>query len=101
VFLVNLLKGFFDPLFDLLSLFVQVLELSEMFHPGLVLSGYLQFFLDGFSDKLAQGNTTLSGDRLGPAEEEVGNFEGGFHEPILPYLWETGLTGRELRSGPG
>jgi hypothetical protein len=60
-FLIDLLEGFYHPLFDLLSLFMQGFELSEMFHPGFFLRGGFQFFLDRLGDELAQRNASLRG----------------------------------------
>jgi hypothetical protein len=71
----------------LLSLFVQVFEFPEMFHPRLFLGSHFQFFLDCFGDELAQGDTALRGRGLGAAEQEIGDFESRLHRPILPYLW--------------
>src|ERR1700680_136566 len=60
-FPIDLLERFFHPLFDLLSLLMQVFELSEMFHPRLFLGGSFQFLLERLGDELAQGNTALRG----------------------------------------
>src|ERR1017187_722572 len=60
-FPIDLLERFFHPLFDLLSLLMQVFELSEMFHPRLFLGGGFQFLLERLGDELAQGNTELRG----------------------------------------
>src|SRR5215831_11138711 len=78
-FAINILKGFFDPFFDLPSLFVEMFEPSEMLHPGSFLRSCLQFLLNGLGDELAQGDATFGGDRFGPAEQEVRDFKGGLH----------------------
>jgi hypothetical protein len=66
---------------------MEVLELSQMLHPGLFLGIGPQFFLNRLGDELAQGNASFGGHRLGAAEQEIGNLEGRLHIPILPYLW--------------
>lgn len=63
-FPVNLLEGFLHPLFDPFSLFMQMFEFSEMFHPGLFLRCCFEFLLDRLCDELAQRNTSFSGNRL-------------------------------------
>jgi len=86
-FAIDLLERFFHPLFDLLALLMQVFEPSDMLHPRLFLGCSFQFFLDRLSDELAQRNTALGGGGFCAAEQEVGNFKGRLHGPILPYLW--------------
>jgi hypothetical protein len=86
-FPIDLLEGCFHPLFDLLTVFMKVFEASDMLHPGLFLGCSSQFFLDRLSDQLAQGNAALGGSGFCAAEQEIGDFEGRLHGPILPYLW--------------
>jgi len=85
-FTVNLLESFFHALLDLLSFPAKVFEFSEMFHPGPLLGSDLQFFLNRLGDELAQRNA-FRRQRLGPAEQEISDFESRLHLPILPYLW--------------
>src|SRR5579862_8850758 len=86
-FPIDLLERFFHPLFDLLSLLMQVFEPSDVLHPGPFLGGSFQFLLDRLGDELAQGNTALGGGGFCAAEQEIGDFESRLHVPILPYLW--------------
>jgi len=86
-FPIDLLEGFFYPAFDLLALLMQVFELSDMLHPRLFLGCSFQFFLDRLSDELAQRDTALGGGGFRAAKQEIGDFEGRLHGPILPYLW--------------
>src|SRR5580704_4302930 len=86
-FPIDLLEGFFHPAFDLLALLMQVFEPSDMLHPRLFLGCSFQFFLDRLGDELAQGDTALGGGGFCAAEQEIGNFKGRLHVPILPYLW--------------
>src|SRR5437763_13451912 len=88
-FPVNLLEGFFHMLFDSPSLFPKVFEFPEMFHPWLLLRCCFQFLLDCLRDELAQRNASFSANGLGTAEQEIGNFEGCLHRPILPYVCGT------------
>jgi len=86
---IDLLKRFFHSLLDSLSFFVQVLELSQVLHPGFFLRGGFQFFLNCLGDELAQGNPAFGGGGFCTSKQEVGNFEGCLQVPILPYLWVT------------
>src|SRR5579863_4541660 len=83
---VDLLESRLNPLLDLASFLAEMFELSQMFHPGLFLGRGPQFLLDSFGDQLPQGDPAFGGRRLGAAEQEVGDFQGCFHTPILPYL---------------
>src|SRR5579862_8558150 len=85
---IDLLERLFHALLDLLTLFVKVLKLAQMFCPWFFLRRNPQLLLDGLSDELAQRNAALCGHRLGPTKKKIRNFQGRLHGPILPYLWE-------------
>ncbi len=87
-FLVDLLEGLFYPLLNLLTLFVKVLELAQVFGPRFFLRRDSQLLLDSLGHELAQRNAAFGSHRLGPTEEKIRDFEGRLHWPILPYLWE-------------
>src|ERR1700680_735734 len=88
-FPVTLLETLLHALFDLLPLFMEMFELSQMLHPGLFLRCGPQFLLDSLGDELAQRNTAFSRHRLGSAEQEIGDFEGCFFNSILPFFMGT------------
>ena len=67
-------------------------QVSDVFHPGAFFGGCFQLFLDGLSYELPQWNSALGRDRFCLTKQDVGDFEGCFHDPILPYLWEYGGT---------
>src|SRR6266567_1669926 len=91
VFAINLFESLLNPLIDLRGLFAQVFEFSNMSHPRFLawLGCGTELVLHRLSHKLTERYASLGGDRLGPAEHQVRDFEGRFHIPILPYLWDT------------
>jgi hypothetical protein len=88
-FRIDPLEGLFHPSLNLLSLFAQVFELSEMLHPRSFPRGRFQFLLHRFGDQLSKGDAPFGSGRLGAPKQEIGNFKSSLHNPILPYLWES------------
>src|SRR5262249_19504057 len=88
------LEGLVNPLLDACGLPAQVPQLAEALHPfGIAgasrasLRGEL--FLQGLAHELLERLAAFGGLRLGPAEEDVRDLDGGLHAPILPYLRES------------
>src|SRR5260370_42094163 len=91
-FAIDLFKGALHAFFNLLFFFAQVLELAKVFQPGPFARRNLKLLLHRFGHELAQGDAALGGDRLRPAKQGIRYFERSLHCPILPYLWDAGLT---------
>jgi hypothetical protein len=72
-------------LIDLRGLFAQVFEFANMSHPRFLawLGCGTELVLHRLSHKLTERYASLGGDRLGPAEHQVRDFEGRFHIPIF------------------
>jgi len=47
-----------------------------------------QFFLDGFGNELAQGDSSLRRFGFGLAKNRIRDFESRLHNSSIPYLWE-------------
>jgi hypothetical protein len=67
-----------------------VSELPESSHPRLFRRlgvGY-QLVLHRFRDKFAKRDSSFGRNGFGTTKDGIGNFQSGFHEAMLPYLWE-------------
>src|SRR5258707_9604538 len=91
-FAIDLFKGALYAFFNLLFFFAQVLELAKVLQPGPFARRNFELLLHRLGHELAQGNAALGGDRLRPAKQGIRYFERSLHCPILPYLWDSGLT---------
>ena len=67
-----------------------MLQLAHMRDPGffggLGIRG--QLILDRFGHKLTERNSALGGGGLGPAKNEIRNFQGRLDDATFPYLWD-------------
>jgi len=90
IFGLNLFELLFDETVNFRGFFMQVSELPESSHPRLFRRlgvGY-QLVLHRFRDKFAKRDSTFGRNGFGTTKDGIGNFQSGFHEVNLPYLWE-------------
>src|SRR5450755_691823 len=87
---VDLLELCFDRAVDFARFLAQVPKPAERRHPGCFacLGVGNQLLPYSLGNEFSKGNSTAGRRCFRAAENSIGNFQGGLHAAMLPYLWE-------------